>query len=547
MSLRIFVSIALFAVTARAALAQCTPVQADELLPNFTSKVRLGTSTAFCGETLIAGAPGQAGGSGRAYVFERHAGGANAWGQVLQLTSPAFGLAFFGQSVELDGDRVFVGAPLENTGVQYGGRVYVFERDQGGPDNWGQVGALVQSDSSKQDGFGYQIAVSGDTAFVSARLDDTFGTNSGAIYLYQRNHGGLGNWGEVVKITASDAESDDQFGTSIVFSGTTLMVSAPRDDDAGNKAGAIYVLERDQGGPNQWGEVKKLTQPSSFFLGTYMAFDANTLVTSSSTGFSAGGFVFERDAGGVRNWGQVGTVLALGDMDLDGDTLLVGTSIDSDCRQQSGSAHLFHRDLGGPDAWGEVAEFYSSDCGRFDSFGLSVALGDDVALIGAPGHDHNKDERGAVYVFTDVVPPPTTYCTAGVSASGCSAALSTSGTPSASSSSGFDLMASTVEGRKDGLFFTSPNGRQANPWGNSSSFQCLVQPVSRGALMTGVGSFGACDGAFVYDLNARWAASPNQNPGAGAVTGAQLWYRDPGNTSNRFTSLSEAIEFVVCP
>ena len=35
--------------------------------------------------------------------------------------------------------------------------------------------------------------------------------------------------------------------------------------------------------------------------------------------------------------------------------------------------------------------------------------------------------------------------------------------------------------------------------------------------------------------------------GAGAVVQAQLWYRDPLNTSNQTTSLSDAIEFIVAP
>jgi hypothetical protein len=61
------------------------------------------------------------------------------------------------------------------------------------------------------------------------------------------------------------------------------------------------------------------------------------------------------------------------------------------------------------------------------------------------------------------------YCTAGTSASGCQAGLSTAGVASASAPSGFDLIASTVEGEKDGLFFFGTQGRQANPRGTGSS------------------------------------------------------------------------------
>jgi predicted DNA-binding protein with PD1-like motif len=42
-----------------------------------------------------------------------------------------------------------------------------------------------------------------------------------------------------------------------------------------------------------------------------------------------------------------------------------------------------------------------------------------------------------------------------------------------------------------------------------------------------------------------WYAVPAKNPGVGALVQAQLWYRDPLNTSYRKTSFSDAIEFGV--
>jgi hypothetical protein len=148
------------------------------------------------------------------------------------------------------------------------------------------------------------------------------------------------------------------------------------------------------------------------------------------------------------------------------------------------------------------------------------------------------------FTVSDVV----NYCTAGTSASGCQALLSSTGTPSATAPSGFTFEAAGVEGQKDGLFFFGTNGRQANSWGNGTSYQCVVPPVVRAPIMTGIGTVAACDGSFAQDLNALWCPScpkPGKNPGAGAVVQAQLWYRDPQSTSNQTTSLSDAIEFLV--
>ena len=86
------------------------------------------------------------------------------------------------------------------------------------------------------------------------------------------------------------------------------------------------------------------------------------------------------------------------------------------------------------------------------------------------------------------------YCTAGTSASGCTALIAASGQASASAPSGFVLSAAGVEGAKDGLFFFGSHGKQANPWGNGTSYQCVVPPVKRTGLLVGTGTAGACDG-----------------------------------------------------
>jgi hypothetical protein len=142
------------------------------------------------------------------------------------------------------------------------------------------------------------------------------------------------------------------------------------------------------------------------------------------------------------------------------------------------------------------------------------------------------------------------YCTAGTSASGCQAHIQAWGTPSATASEGFYLSIVGMEGAKDGLFFYGTNGKQANPWGNGTSYVCVIPPRARGGLLTGVGAPGKCTGAFTQDLNARWCPTcprPAHNPGAGAVVQAQMWYRDPGSTSNQTSSMSDAIEFTVGP
>jgi hypothetical protein len=139
------------------------------------------------------------------------------------------------------------------------------------------------------------------------------------------------------------------------------------------------------------------------------------------------------------------------------------------------------------------------------------------------------------------------YCTSGVSANGCNAVLLASGRSSATAPNGFDLIA-TADGNRFGLFYygTAPKF-PPTAVGTSSSYLCVQPPVRRTALIKSTGAAGACNGVFKDDLNQRWTAKPLHNPGAGAAVYAQLWYRDPTNTSNQVSNRSNAIWFCVGP
>ena len=170
----------------------------------------------------------------------------------------------FGSSVAVSGETVVVGARSEDAGGANAGAAYVFGRDQGGADNWGEVKKLTASDAQADDLFGGRVAVSGDTVVVGhmVLLSSGMVLVSGgldAAYVFGRDQGGAGNWGEVRKLTASDAQTGDFFGASVAVSGDTAVVGAAFEDAVGSNAGAAYVFGRDQGGANNWGEVKKLT------------------------------------------------------------------------------------------------------------------------------------------------------------------------------------------------------------------------------------------------------------------------------------------------
>jgi hypothetical protein len=201
---------------------------------------RFGHSVASSGDTVIVGAIGDTDYAGSAYVFQRNAGGPGNWGQVAKLTA-SDGAAGdrFGMSVSISGDTVVVGARLDDDNGDDSGSAYLFERDEGGPGNWGQVVKLTASDGSFWAIFGVSVSISGETAVVGART-----LSNGSAYLFERDAGGAGNWGEVAKLTASDGALNDDFGTAVSIGGNTIVIGAYADDDNGEDSGSAYVFYR---------------------------------------------------------------------------------------------------------------------------------------------------------------------------------------------------------------------------------------------------------------------------------------------------------------
>jgi hypothetical protein len=248
-----------------------------------------------------------------------------------------------------------------------------------------------------------------------------------------------------------------------------------------------------------------------------------------------------KEGGALVNGASLSGTIDLGDLDSFELPVLAGEQLELEMVEVNTTALTPMIRLYGP-AGGLVTSDWGASVATISTTAISSGT---YTLVASDRSGTGTGDYGLSY-FRDLE----TYCAAGTTASGCQASISGQGDPSASAGAGFVLTTAGAEGAKDGLFFFGTNGRQASSWGNGTSFQCVVPPVKRGGLLTAVGTSGSCDGSFAQDLNALWCPTcpkPLHNPGAGATVQAQLWYRDPFNTSNQTTSLSDAIEFVVAP
>lgn len=344
---------------------------------------------------------------------------AASYEQVAKLTaSDGAELAYFGSAVSVSGDTVVVGAQWESEIAPQAGAAYVFERDQGGANQWGEVKKLTAFDAFTLDLFGVAVSISGDTIVVGAPYADAPGTDSGSAYVFGRNEGGANQWGLLKKLTASDGAAADLFGHAVSISGDTIVVGALYDDDKGTDSGAAYVFERNQGGPDNWGEVKKLTALDGVggdWLGWAVSIDGDTIGVGAygdeDNGPDSGSaYVFGRNQGGANQWGEVKKVLAPDGatsdqfgwtVSISGDTIVVGAPYNDDKGDgtHSGSAYVFERDQGGANQWGLLKKLTASDGAASDYFGYAVSISGETTMVGAYLDDHNGADSGSAYAF----------------------------------------------------------------------------------------------------------------------------------------------------
>jgi hypothetical protein len=520
---------------------------------------------------------------------------AQTWGEEAALTAPAPAVDDnFGRSVSIHGSTAVVGSPGDDQLGLNMGAAHVFVRNG---TTWTQQAVLLPSNPGINSQFGRAVAVDGDTILVGSPQDDQPSFNwTGSVYVFVRSGttwseqaylpgfanagtqfgatlaldddfaviGTLENRYEMYKRTGTSwasvqEESMNSFGVSIALAiaDDLLFAGSPSTGFTGQiewyeRQGSNWAFKGnlDSGNPNV-----------SAGFGTSLAASGDTLVVGepdfwlSQPLMNAGqAHVFTYAAG---TWTRTATLTSSDpkqgekfgrSVAVEGDLIAVGAHFDKGTGTVSGGAvHLF---TGHGSTWEPIGQLTKQTPVAADRLGVSLDLSGGRVIAGAIGDDPGGvSNAGGAYVFVQSS-APTTYCTAGTSASGCRAAISANGTASATATEGFFTVATGVEGDKNGLFLYGTGTPTANPWGSGTSLRCFAPPVSRGSLGAGQGDAGTCDGWFVEDLNARWCPTcprPQHNPGAGNTVRGQLWYRDPFNTSNQPTGFSDAFEAVVAP
>ncbi|HUR77691.1 MAG TPA: FG-GAP repeat protein [Acidimicrobiales bacterium] len=256
-------------------------IQQAKLTPSDTrADDSFGFKVAVSGETVVVGAKGSGmaptPNTGAAYVFTRSA---STWSEQVRLVPSDGGVNdAFGYSVAISRDTIVVGAPGGGLGISVDeGAAYVFTRYESA---WSEHAKLVAADGAATDGFGDQVAVSGDTVVVGADFDSA-GPNAaqGSAHVFVRNGA---SWTHQAKLTAPDGAAVDMFGRSVSVDRDTVVVGAQWDEPAGaqllDNHGSVFVFKRAGG---EWSQPTTFTVEGTGSLGVSVAISGHTMLAGA--------------------------------------------------------------------------------------------------------------------------------------------------------------------------------------------------------------------------------------------------------------------------
>jgi hypothetical protein len=290
---------------------------------------------------------------------------------------------YFGTSIGISGTTAIVGALLDDDNGTSSGSAYLFDTTTGT-----QGAKLTASDAAANDYFGGSVGVSGTTAIVGAQYDDDNGSGSGSAYLFDTTTGT-----QIFKLTAGDGAANDGFGGSVAISGTTAIVGAGGDGDNGSNSGSAYLFDTSTG--TQSAKLTASDGGEFDLFGRSVAISGTTAIVGTSLGSAylfdttTGAQIFKLTAGDAVAGDWFGWSVA-----ISGTTAIVGASQDDDNGTDSGSVYLFDTTTGN-----QLFKLTASDGAAADRFGWSVAISGTTAIVGAYQDDDNGASSGSTYLF----------------------------------------------------------------------------------------------------------------------------------------------------
>jgi len=363
------------ASTPKTALAEV--VREHTLQSSFTGQGHFfGTSVAIDGNVALVGEPfGGTNAIGTAQLFDIETGR-----RLATLTAADFAyINRFGSSVAIRDNHMLIGSPGNES-------AYLFDRD-----TFQQKYKLTASEGNAY-GFGYSVALSGDTAVVGAYKVDGF---AGAAYVFDVPSGR-----ELFKLTASDPFQNARIGESVAIDGNIAVVGGAHG------SGAAYVFDVTTGQ-----QLFKLQSPDpmdEYGTGDSVAIDGNLAIVGSQGNRAA--YLFDVTTGNLLTTllspsaptgDSFGRWVAI----HDSIALVAGTDMRG---RNSQGIHVFDTNSGLRLLTFSVGVSLESIIQSGSGVvGRLLGINDDTIIVGTPGQDGPTTDHfdwGAAHVFSYDIP-----------------------------------------------------------------------------------------------------------------------------------------------
>lgn len=251
----------------------------------------------------------------------------------------------------------------------------------------------------REDYFGSSVAVSPTTVVVGAPCDDTGAQDAGSAHVFDAATGNL-----LRTLNNPTPALDDEFGSAVAVSATTIVVGAPWDDTGAREAGSAYIYDAATGNLLRTLNNPTPAEPDGF--GYSVGVSGSTLVVGAlydSTGARGAGsaYIFDAATGSLLRtfnnptpalYDNFGSSVA-----VSGSTVVVGAPGDDTGATDSGAAYIHDAGTGNL-LW----SLNHPTPAASDGFGSSVAVSGSMVLVGAPGDDTGATDAGSVYIFDAV-------------------------------------------------------------------------------------------------------------------------------------------------
>lgn len=184
------------------------------------------------------------------------------------------------------------------------------------------------------------------------------------------------------------------------------------DDEFGVNAGAVYVFENENG---YWVFKAKLASSDGTahqHFGYDVAIFDETIVVGaiSDENYTGAAYVFEKPISGWVDTIETAKLVASDGLlesyfgwsvAIDNDVIVIGAPSDDINGINRGAAYIFEKPMEGWVDTLETAKLTASDAQNYDSFGISIDISGNTIVVGADLNNEMGFNSGAVYVFEE--------------------------------------------------------------------------------------------------------------------------------------------------